>query len=178
MIRNLLGSLAALAGAVTAVLSPFRPWYDGRPGREIAFRELLSDDGLTGTEADLFGGLFLITLGAGILALLAVLSRSRLLAALAGCVVLGVSGLWMARQYQLADQLVVGRGGLEAGALSAVGGGLLLWCGAWLMTGRRAAEPSSTPTPEAAGGSVIEGRWPAAGPVGEGSPPGFRRDAA
>ncbi|MET9915964.1 hypothetical protein ABZZ04_02640 [Streptomyces sp. NPDC006435] len=32
MIRNVLGSVLALAGAAAAVLSPFRDWYDGRPG--------------------------------------------------------------------------------------------------------------------------------------------------
>ncbi|MFF9568395.1 hypothetical protein [Streptomyces sp. NPDC014685] len=32
MIRNVLGSVLALAGATAVVLSPFRDWYDGRPG--------------------------------------------------------------------------------------------------------------------------------------------------
>ncbi|MFF3392265.1 hypothetical protein ACFYW1_15230 [Streptomyces sp. NPDC002669] len=32
MIRNVLGAVLALAGAAAAVLSPFRDWYDGRPG--------------------------------------------------------------------------------------------------------------------------------------------------
>ena len=42
MIRNILGSIVALAGAAAAVLSPFRDWYDGRLGRHYRVADLFN----------------------------------------------------------------------------------------------------------------------------------------
>ncbi|MEV5597079.1 hypothetical protein [Streptomyces sp. NPDC052496] len=138
MVRNVLGSVLALAGAAAAVWSPFRAWYDGRPGREIRIEDLFR--GLTDGEAELFGSVFLPMAFAALLTLVGVLLRSRLLVAVAGAVVLGFTILWMVRQGQEAGSLTVGENadrGLGIGVAYALGGGALLWLGALVMSGRR-----------------------------------------
>lgn len=49
MIRNILGSLVALAGATSAVLSPFRDWYAGRAGQDYRLEDLFG--GITAAES-------------------------------------------------------------------------------------------------------------------------------
>ncbi|MEU8436867.1 hypothetical protein AB0F18_28965 [Streptomyces sp. NPDC029216] len=139
MIRNAVGSLMGLIGAAAAVWSPFRAWYDGRPGRDYRIEELFSGSGVTTDPPALLGSLLLPFLFAALLTLCAVLRRSRLLMALAGVVVLGVAVLWMVRQGQAAGGLSVGADGqgLGAGAASAFGAGALLLLAAAVMRGRR-----------------------------------------
>ncbi|MFG3039008.1 hypothetical protein ACGFYZ_19140 [Streptomyces sp. NPDC048330] len=136
MIRNVVGSVLALAGATAAVWSPFRAWYDGRHGRDYALDELFT--GITGTTSDLLGSILLPFAFAALLALVGVVLRSRLLVALAGVVVLGFTVLWMVRVGQAEGSLVVsgdGRG-LGDGVANAFGGGILLLLGALVMSGR------------------------------------------
>lgn len=137
MIRNVLGSLVALAGAVSAVLSPFREWYDGRVGRDYRVRDLF--EGITVTESGVLVSILLPFLAAALLVVVGVVLRSRLVVALAGLVVLGFTILWMVRQGQAAGSLVVGGGGtgLQVGVANALAGGLLMLIGALLMRGRR-----------------------------------------
>ncbi|RPK93355.1 MULTISPECIES: hypothetical protein [Streptomyces] len=137
MIRNVLGSLVALAGAASAVLSPFRAWYDGRVGRDYRVRDLF--EGITATESGVLVSILLPFLAAALLVVVGVLLRSRLVVALAGLVVLGFTILWMVRQGQAAGSLVVGGdgAGLRVGVANALAGGLLMLIGALLMKGRR-----------------------------------------
>ncbi|MEV0259569.1 hypothetical protein AB0H82_35655 [Streptomyces sp. NPDC050732] len=139
MVRNVLGSILALAGATAAVWSPFRAWYDGRPGRDFRIGELFSGGGVTGADAELFGSLFLPFAFAALLTLIGLALRSRLLVALAGVLVLGFTVLWMVRQGQAQGSLAVaGDGsGLGLGVLLALGGGVVLLLAAALMAGRR-----------------------------------------
>ncbi|MFD3807614.1 hypothetical protein ACFWSF_15275 [Streptomyces sp. NPDC058611] len=138
MIRNALGSLLGLIGAAAAVWSPFRAWYGSRQGRDYRVEELFSGAGITDDGAPLFGSILLPFLIAALLALVAVVLRSRLLMGLAGVVVLGFAVLWMVRQGQAQDGLSVGGDGqgLGDGLANAFGGGALLLLGAAVMSGR------------------------------------------
>ncbi|MER5869828.1 hypothetical protein [Streptomyces sp. NPDC002044] len=145
MIRNALGSLLGLIGAAAAVWSPFRAWYDDRQGRDYRIEELFSGAGITDDGASLFGSILLPFLFAALLALVAVVLRSRLLMGLAGVVVLGFAVLWMVRQGQAAGSLSVGGDGqgLGDGLANAFGGGALLLLGAAVMSGRPSHRRSS-----------------------------------
>ncbi|MFJ8842513.1 hypothetical protein ACIRFF_06375 [Streptomyces cyaneofuscatus] len=136
MIRNILGSLVALAGAASAVLSPFRDWYDGRAGRDYRVRDLF--EGITATESGVLVSILLPFLFAALLVIAGVVLRSRLAVALAGLVVLGFTILWMVRQGQAAGSLTVGGdgAGLQVGVVNALAGGVLMLIGALLMRGR------------------------------------------
>ncbi|WP_348772230.1 hypothetical protein [Streptomyces sp. RPA4-5] len=134
MVRNVLGSLIALAGAAAAVWSPFRPWYDGRHGSDVRIEDLFN--GVTHNSAALFGSVLLPMAFAALLTLIGVALRSRGLVALAGLVVLGFTILWMVRQGQAASELTAGARGLGVGVANALGGGALLLLGALIMRGR------------------------------------------
>ncbi|WP_405481088.1 hypothetical protein [Streptomyces anulatus] len=136
MIRNILGSLVALAGAASAVLSPFRDWYAGRAGQDYRLEDLFG--GITAAESGVLVSILLPFLAAALLVIVGVVLRSRLVVALAGLVVLGFTILWMVRQGQAAGSLVVaGDGsGLQVGVVNALAGGLLMLIGALLMSGR------------------------------------------
>ncbi|ANZ18009.1 hypothetical protein O1L44_19235 [Streptomyces noursei] len=140
MVRNVLGSLIALVGATAAVWSPFRPWYDGRHGSDVRIEDLFN--GLTDNGATLFGSLVLPMVFAGLLTLVGVALRSRLLVTLAGLVVLGFTVLWMVRQGQHAGELTAGTHGLGVGVANALGGGALLILGALVMRGRTRRVPA------------------------------------
>ncbi|WP_209311526.1 hypothetical protein [Streptomyces spiramenti] len=139
MLRNVLGAVLAVVGAAIAIISPFRDWYDGRAGRDFRLQELFSGSGITDARADLFAGLFLVMLAVAVLTVVGVVLRSRLLVALAGVVALGITALWMVRQYQVADTLVIGGDGVQWGATGALVGGALLLIGSALMAGRHPA---------------------------------------
>ncbi|MGW1205840.1 hypothetical protein [Streptomyces cyaneofuscatus] len=136
MIRNILGSLVALAGAASAVLSPFRDWYDGRAGQDYRVRDLF--EGITATESGVLVSILLPFLFAALLVIAGVVLRSRIAVALAGLVVLGFTILWMVRQGQAAGSLTVGGdgAGLQVGVVNAAAGGVLMLIGALLMRGR------------------------------------------
>ncbi|MFH9726965.1 hypothetical protein ACH4M4_28970 [Streptomyces sp. NPDC017254] len=135
MIRNVAGSVLALAGATAAVWSPFRAWYDGRHGSSYAIDELFT--GITDDRSGLMGSILLPFLFAAVVTLLGVVLRSRLLVAAAGLVVLGFTVLWMVRVGQAEGSLTVGGGtGVGDGVANALGGGILLLLGALVMSGR------------------------------------------
>lgn len=169
MIRNVLGSLLGLIGATAAVWSPFRAWYDGRHGRDYRIEELFSAAGITDGKAALLGSLLLPFLFGGVLAVVAVVLRSRVLMALSGVVVLGFAVLWMVRQGQAAGSLSVGGDGvgLGDGVASAFGAGAVLILAAAVMSGRprRRREP--------VGREPVPGPAPAPAPVEDPArPPG------
>ncbi|WP_030691745.1 hypothetical protein [Streptomyces globisporus] len=148
MIRDTAGSVLALAGATAAVWSPFRAWYDGRPGRDYAIDELFT--GITDAKADVLGSILLPFAFAALVTLVGVLLRSRLLVAVAGVVVLGFTVLWMVRLGQAEGSLTVGADGrgLGDGVGFAFGGGVLLLLGALVMPGRHhAPRPSRVDRP-------------------------------
>ncbi|MEV0278453.1 hypothetical protein AB0I22_19005 [Streptomyces sp. NPDC050610] len=148
MVRNALGSVLALIGAAAAVWSPFRAWYDGRHGRDYRVQDLF--DGITGTHAELMGSIFLPMVFVGLVTLIGLLLRSRLLIALAGLVTLGFTVLWMVRQGQQAGDLTVDSdgNGLNMGVAIALGGGVLLLLAAVLMSGRRGTHRRRRRAPE------------------------------
>ncbi|MFD3666284.1 hypothetical protein ACFWVF_37720 [Streptomyces sp. NPDC058659] len=136
MLRNVIGSVLALAGATAAVWSPFRAWYDGRHGRDYAIDELFT--GITDAKAEVIGSILLPFAFAALVTVVGVALRSRLLVALAGLVVLGFTVFWMVRVGQAEGSLVIsgdGRG-LGDGVANAFGGGALLLLGALVMSGR------------------------------------------
>lgn len=137
MVRNIMGSLLALAGAAAAVWSPFRAWYDGRHGSNIRVDDLFTGVGVTDHDAALLGSLFLPMGFAALLTLLGVLARSWQAVALAGFLVLGITVLWMVRQAQFSHSLTAGGDGLGTGVGLAFAGGLLLFAGAFLLSGLR-----------------------------------------
>ncbi|WP_225800394.1 hypothetical protein [Streptomyces sp. NK15101] len=143
MIRDIAGSVLALAGATAAVWSPFRAWYDGRPGRDYAIGDLFT--GITDAKADVLGSILLPFAFAALVTLVGVLLRSRLLVALAGLVVLGFTVLWMVRLGQAEGSLTIGADGrgLGDGVANAFGGGVLLLLGALVMPGRHHARRTS-----------------------------------
>ena len=100
MIRNMIGSLLGLLGAAAAVYSPFRPWYGGRLGHDFRLDELFQGGGVTGADAALFTGLFVLMVLAAAVAVLGVLMQSRMVLVLAGVLCLGFTVLWMVRQGQ------------------------------------------------------------------------------
>ncbi|MFI1717992.1 hypothetical protein [Streptomyces litmocidini] len=136
MIRDTAGSVLALAGATAVVWSPFRAWYDGRPGRDYAIDELFT--GITDAKTDLLGSILLPFAFAALVTLVGVLLRSRLLVSVAGLVVLGFAVLWTVRIGQVEGGLVVGTDGkgLGEGVGYAFGGAVLLFLGALVMPGR------------------------------------------
>ncbi|MGW0860392.1 hypothetical protein [Streptomyces sp. NPDC002690] len=148
MIRNVLGSVIALAGAAAAVLSPFRDWYDGRPGRDYRVRDLF--EGITTTSSGVMLSLFLPLLVAAVLTLVGVVLRSRLVVALAGVVTLGFTVLWMVRQGQATGSLTVDPdgSGLQWGVALALGGGILMLIGSLVMSGRRRRRDRVGGTPD------------------------------
>lgn len=136
MIRNILGSVVALAGAAAAVLSPFRDWYDGRPGQDYRVRDLF--EGITSTSSGVLVSVLLPFLVAALLTIAGVALRSRLAVALAGLLVLGFTVLWMVRLGQATGSVTVASdgSGLQIGVALALGGGLLMLIGSLLMSGR------------------------------------------
>ncbi|MFE4332196.1 hypothetical protein ACFRQM_23075 [Streptomyces sp. NPDC056831] len=163
MVRNVLGSVLALAGAAAAVLSPFRDWYDGRLGRHYRIDELFT--GLTGSRPGTLGSIFLAFLFAALLAVVGVVLRSRLLVASAGVVVLGFTVLWMVRQGESVGSLTVAAdgSGLQWGVANAVGGAVLLLLGAVVMSGRRGGRRPARggrDQPYTAPGSENPDTWP------------------
>ncbi|WNI23149.1 hypothetical protein [Streptomyces sp. ITFR-16] len=190
MIRNVLGSIVALAGAAAAVLSPFRDWYDGRLGRHYRIGDLFT--GVTGAHPGLFGSLWLPFLFAAVVTVVGVVLRFRPLVALAGVVVLGFTVLWMVRAGQAAGSLTIaGDGtGLQEGVAWAAGGGVLMLLGAAVMSGRRrrsrvdepygvpgSASPDTWPPTREPGPSVQTSPWPEPEPDPYvGPPPGSPRD--
>ncbi|ARF55835.1 hypothetical protein B1H19_18070 [Streptomyces gilvosporeus] len=145
MVRNVIGSLIALIGATAAVWSPFRPWYDGRHGSSFRIEDLFN--GISDNRASLYGSLFLPLAFAGLLTLVGVALRSRLLVAFAGIIVLGFTIVWMVRQGQAAGELTAGAHGLGVGVPNALGGGALILLGALVMSGRgsRVADRRAAP---------------------------------
>ncbi|MFE5089648.1 hypothetical protein ACFRCI_04450 [Streptomyces sp. NPDC056638] len=163
MVRNVLGSVLALAGAAAAVLSPFRDWYDGRPGRHYRIDELFT--GFTGSRPGTLGSIFLAFLFAALMAVVGVVLRSRLLVASAGVLVLGFTVLWMVRQGESVGSLTVAAdgSGLQWGVANAVGGAVLLLLGAVAMPGRhRGRRPARGGHDQlyAAPGSENPDTWP------------------
>jgi hypothetical protein len=153
MVRNILGSLLALIGATAAVWSPFQAWYDGRHGQDFRIGELFSGSGITDSDAELFGSVFLPFAFAALVTLVGIVLRSRLTVALAGVIVLGFTVLWMVRAGQAEGRLTVtGDGsGLGQGVASAFGGGVVLLLAALVMSGRhRKGDRFVTPEPEPA----------------------------
>lgn len=140
MARNVIGSLLALLGAAAAVWSPFRPWYDGRHGRDIRLSELFSADGPAGPggpAAGLWTGMFLPMLAAALVTLLAVVLRSKLLLIPAALIVLGFTILWMVRRGVADGSLTAGGDGLDTGVGYALAGGAVILLGSAVMSGRR-----------------------------------------
>ncbi|MFF0560973.1 hypothetical protein [Streptomyces sp. NPDC004266] len=139
MIRDTAGSVLALAGATAAVWSPFRAWYDGRPGHDYGTGELFT--GVTDAKADVLASILLPFALAALVALVGVVLRSRLIVALAGIFVLGFTILWMVRVGEAQGSLTIDADGtgLGEGVAVAFGGGVLLLIGALVMPGRHHA---------------------------------------
>ncbi|MER8046114.1 hypothetical protein [Streptomyces sp. NPDC094032] len=180
MIRNIVGSVLALAGATAAVWSPFRAWYDGRHGRDYAIDELFT--GITDAKSAIVSSILLPFAFAALLTVLGVVLRSRLLVGLAGLVVLGFTVLWMVRVGQAQGSLSIGPDGrgLGDGVANALGGGVLLLIGAVVMSGRSGrwgghrtrVDQAAAPAPPAPDGATQTYERPYAyGPPDEPPPP-------
>ncbi|MEU8621274.1 hypothetical protein [Streptomyces sp. NPDC048623] len=171
MIRNIVGSVLALAGATAAVWSPFRAWYDGRHGRDYPIEDLFS--GITDTKAEVIGSILLPFAFAAVLTLAGVVFRSRLLVALAGLVVLGFTILWMVQVGEARGSLTVGSDGrgLGDGVANALGGGVLLLIGAVVMSGRPKPHVTRVDQPHVPTHPTLDGPPPEQGHPPEQAPP-------
>ncbi|MDT0343167.1 hypothetical protein [Streptomyces litchfieldiae] len=149
MWRNALGSVLAAIAAAAAIASVFFDWYGSRDGRHFKWTELFTGDGITADNANLITGMFLPMLVVAALAVAAILLRSRLLMLLAGILTLGFTILWMVRQYQVADNLTIGQGGLKWPVAAALAAGTLLLITAAGMAGRHIAERRAEVAPAA-----------------------------
>lgn len=140
-VRNVLGSILALAGATAAVWSPFRPWYDGRHGRDYRIVELFSGGGVSDASARLFVSLLLPFAFVALVTLVGVVLRSRPTVALAGLICIGFTVLWMVRVGQAQGYLSVDAqgNGLGIGTGLAFLGGVALLLAALIMAGRPSA---------------------------------------
>ncbi|MGW7366691.1 hypothetical protein ACWGI8_25450 [Streptomyces sp. NPDC054841] len=155
MVRNVIGSVIALAGATAAVWSPFRAWYGGRHGSDYRIQDLFG--GITDAAAGSATASILLPFAfAALVTLVGVVLRSRMLVALAGLIVLGFTVLWTVRQGQAAGSITVGGAGpgLGDGVAAAFGGGVLLLLAAAVMSGRaprveRVEEPGPAYPPPA-----------------------------
>ncbi|WP_406861510.1 hypothetical protein ABZO31_14040 [Streptomyces sp. HUAS MG47] len=136
MIRNIVGSVLALAGATAAVWSPFRAWYDGRHGSDYRIEDLFG--GITDVRAEVIGSMLLPFAFAALVTLVGLVLRSRLLVALSGLIVLGFTILWSVRVGQAEGSFAVASDGtgLGPGVAMAFGGALLLLLAAVVMPGR------------------------------------------
>ncbi|MFB6814210.1 hypothetical protein ACFCV8_06660 [Streptomyces sp. NPDC056347] len=160
MIREVLGPVIALAGAAAAVLSPFRDWYDGRPGRDYRVGELFT--GVTSGRPAPLGSIVLVFVCAALLAVFGVLLRSRWTVGTAGALVLAFTVLWMVRQGQATGSLAVaGDGsGLGWGVAWALVGGALMVVGAVVMPGRRRSAGAAAGEPFPVPGTAHPDTWP------------------
>lgn len=171
MIRNIVGSVLALAGAAAAVWSPFRAWYDGRHGRYYPIEDLFT--GITDAKAEVIASILLPFAFAAVLTLAGVVLRFRWLVALAGLVVLGFTILWMVRVGQAEDGLTLGSDGrgLGDGVANALGGGLLLLLGALVMSGRPKPHATRVDQPHVPTHPTLDGPPPEQGHPPEQAPP-------
>ena len=115
MIRNILGSLLALAGATAAALSPFRAWYDGRHGSGIRVDDLFRHVGVTTRTRPCSAPSSCRWASPRCSPFWAYSGGRGWWSALAGCLVLGVTVLWMVRQAQFSHSLTAGGDGLGTG---------------------------------------------------------------
>ncbi|QKW07168.1 hypothetical protein HUT18_12935 [Streptomyces sp. NA04227] len=178
--RYLLGSVLALVGAAAAVWSPFRAWYDGRHGRDFRLEDLFSSTGVSNTNAELLGSLFLPFAVAAVVTVIALALRSRLLLVLAGLIVLGFTALWMTRQAQEDGSLrVAGDGtGLDHGAAMALGGALLLLLAAAVLPGRKSKRRSDRAVSSAPTAAYETAAAPPPAPTTTAVPPSAAYDRA
>ncbi|WP_419995815.1 hypothetical protein [Streptomyces boninensis] len=159
--RYLIGSALVLLGAAAAVWSPFRPWYDGRPGRDYGVGQLF--DGISGNRSPIMESIMLPMIAAAILAVIGVLIRSRIAIAIGGLVVLATVVLWMIRQGQVSDGLSVQADGtgMDLGVANAWFAAVAMFLGMAVMGNPKKAKgrrrkgdtivtpaPSSTYAPE------------------------------
>ncbi|WP_407565537.1 hypothetical protein [Streptomyces sp. 184] len=159
-LRYIIGAILVLLGAVGVVWSAWRPWYNGRDGRQYALDDVF--DGITDAGVQLFASIFLPMAVAALLAVLGILMRSRLLVVLGALLVLFITVLWMIRQSQVSDGLKVNSQGtgLDVGTANAVIGAALMLIGAavWGNQRRRRAIPhpvdETTPGPDRSGSSA------------------------
>jgi hypothetical protein len=169
--RNALGTLLAAAAAALALVSPLLDWYGSREGRDYKLSDLFGADGISADDAGLLTGVFLAMLVAAVLLLTAATVRWGWLMAVAALIILGITILWMVRQYQVADSLSVSRDGLGEGVGCALVSGVLALVGAAATYGRgrgrhRLGQPAvvtERPAPEERPGEVVEGPWQAGG---------------
>jgi hypothetical protein len=137
--RNLIGSLLALVGAAATLISPWQSWYNNRHGSSYKFYEVFGT-GITVSRSGIMDSVFLVFLVTTIVAVIGVVMRSRMMVLGAGVVAFGFTILWMIRQGQAANELVItgaNNRGLGSGLAWAFGGGILMIAGALVMTGRR-----------------------------------------
>ncbi|MFI6347951.1 hypothetical protein [Streptomyces sp. NPDC050560] len=162
MVRNVLGSLLALAGAASAVYSPYRDWYGDREGRHYRVADLFGGGGITAERPELYLSLLLPFAAAALVTLAGIALRLRWPVAVAGVAVVGFTVLWLVREAQVRDSLTVNGDGtaVDIGTAFALGGGIALLLAAVVMSGGGPARVRST----AAGAEESEGDYGSFGP--------------
>ncbi|MFJ4921060.1 hypothetical protein [Streptomyces sp. NPDC088725] len=136
MVRYILGSILALLGAASALISPFRPWYNGRDGSDFRIADFFS--GISGSGTGPFGSILWAFIFAAVLTLVGLALRWRWPVVLAGLVVLAFTVLWMVRMGQAAHGLSINTTGtgLGDGVIYALAGGVALLLAAVVLRGR------------------------------------------
>ncbi|MER6526219.1 hypothetical protein [Streptomyces sp. NPDC001508] len=124
-----------LVGAAALMLSAFQPWYEGREAREVPLKDLFT--GLESGAADGAATSVLLPLAAGaVLALLALLVRSR--AVMAGACLMGLATgvLWTVQQARAVAPVAFEVTDLQRGLWNAGGGILALVIATTVLTPR------------------------------------------
>ncbi|MFI9050852.1 hypothetical protein [Streptomyces sp. NPDC053427] len=125
MARLTVAILLTLIGAAALVLSAFQPWYQGRDPRSVSVGELFT--GLTGEGGAMTATSMLLPLAAaGLLALIALAARSKVVLALAALVGLATCVLWLVQQIRDIAPIAFDWTAIEPGLRNAFGGVLVL----------------------------------------------------
>ncbi|MFJ9847912.1 hypothetical protein [Streptomyces sp. NPDC101150] len=125
MARLMTAVLLALIGAAALVLSAFQPWYQGRDPRSVPVGDLFT--GLTGDGGATTATSMLLPLAAaGLLALIALAARSKVVMALAALVGLATCVLWLVQQIRDIAPIAFDWTAIEPGLRNAGGGVLVL----------------------------------------------------
>nr|ATU31792.1 hypothetical protein [Streptomyces sp. KCB13F003] len=125
MARLTVAVLLTLIGAAALVLSAFQPWYQGRDPRSVPVADLFT--GLTGDGGVAITTSMLLPLAAaGLLALIALAARSKVVMALAALVGLATCVLWLVQQIRDIAPIAFEWTAIEPGLRNAFGGVLVL----------------------------------------------------
>ncbi|UNO41475.1 hypothetical protein [Streptomyces sp. MST-110588] len=136
--RMWVASSLAVVAAAALVLSAFQPWYGGREPKGVPAADLFQ--GLeSGASGSLGTSMLLPLAGAALIALIALVVRSRVALAVSGLVALATCVLWWIQQGKVASFAITD---LESGFRNAAGAVLFLLVAVAVLPGREGGRRS------------------------------------